>query len=532
MIESSPKSAPSVSTVNHHFHKVSNLLKHYRKSLTLNNEDQSLEKLRSLVADPCFLRGLRHLEIQSVVWWKWRSERPSGRPYDVSSEDCPKEEDLTEEATLIIEMVKKAARLATVKITVVPNIKTFTESGERQPWQLPSLFVETLQSSHPKAKLSIFDWQRLHNRVFNLDLAEESLIRSALLKNLSVSDDYDPLKAAGFNFIVRNAQSLESIEIYSFNKYILHDEIHVTSGSEVAGQPQRTERKALLKEIYIHNAETDMRFCDRITALTNLNQLRSLTICGENARITPYFFKQSAPLPHLVHLNLDSFIEEDQSELLTEFLLVLPSLESLTLRICPSPILTRCILSKHGPSLKRLSLGRLQSYQLPATNLQSDCLHIVHELCPDIRVLSGVACEESEPLDVSRHKVLTLLSKLAPRISDGVRVMVPFKGDNPRHSLAADRLKGSNQSFHRAYDIHRLIFPPDVQITGLRILELYCQFERSTAVWSVRPCERDDEPETLEIATECAAVTAQGIDYSRARWRKLVKGNLLEDMYR
>ncbi|KAL9625290.1 MAG: hypothetical protein Q9160_000692 [Pyrenula sp. 1 TL-2023] len=535
VIESSPRSAASVSFVNHHFYRVSSLLKYRRKSLHLTHGDSSLEKLKILIADPYFLRGLRNLEIDSLVWWKWQSERPCGRPYDTSYEGCPKREDLTEEAVLIIEIVEKAARLETVKITVIPNPRTFNEDGEHQPWQLPHLFVETLQTSHPKAKLLIFGWQRLNSRVHELDLAEETLVRSTSLKTLSISDDYDPLMIAGFNFIVRNAPNLERIEIYSFDRYILYDELRITGSPEVAGRadshagPPVTHeggRKASLKEIYVSNAEAGMNLCDRMASLTNLTQLRSLTIRGEKAIITQHFLQQAASLlPQVVHLNLDAYISKEQSELLTEFLLALPVLESLTLRICPSPVLTRRILSKHGPSLKRLSLGRLLSYESPESNLGSDCLPIVHELCTRLRVLSGVACEENEPVDVPQHKVLNLLSQFAPRISDGVRIIVPFTGFQPRHPPLG-KSRYHNAAFHRAYDIHRLVFPPDVQTTGPRILELNCKFRHSSAVWSLRPSERDDEPETLELAMNYATVTAPGRDYTKAQWRKLVKGEL------
>lgn len=522
---------------------MSRLLKHRHKSLTLNQGDNSLEKVKLLIADPYFLRGLRILEIQSLVWWKWQSARPSGnRPYDASlHDDYPKREDLTEEAVHVIDMVQKAARLETVNVTVTPNPKTFDVNGEHQPWQLPGLFVEALQTTHPKARLAVWDWQRLDQRVSNLDLAEETLVRSPSLRSLSISDDYDPLKVAGFEFIVRNAPSLEMIEIRSFNRYIRCDEVRINDDSEVAGHESHndlpnayeTERKASLKDIYVSNAETDMTFCDRMASLTRLDQLRSLTISGENARITPDFLQQAAPLlPRLVNLNLDGYISPDHSDLLTSFLLSLPILSSLTLRLCPPPLLTRRILSKHGPSLKHLRLGRLLSYETPASNLVSACLPIVHELCPNLRTLSGLACEETDPISAHQHKIIAQLSRFARFISDGVRIMVPFPGSQPRHHWSLNKSGREHvEAFHRAYELHRLIFPPDRQTTGSRILELLCGFKGSSAVWSVRPAERDDEPDTLEIAVGCAAVTApaQWREDERIRWWKVVRGEVRGD---
>lgn len=518
-INGSPRSARLVKQVNRRIYRIFQSLQPCRKEVWLADLKDAAAKTSRLLDNSYALGGVCVLHITELVFREWCDEIPSGE----SDEDLYKGADPARDTILFGECIKRAARLDAIHIHDVPLEFTFQSQHIRQT-QLAEVCLAALVVHHPRAKLLVSGWRRVGAHLISLSAVVQRPVILKEAKELSMLRRNRPFTNSVFGFAVRYAPFLEKARVL-YNNY--DDGRHIGSPVlEVAKNFCGAERTASLKSLEVHNAHINAELIREWSLFTHLDRLRTLTICGDRSTLDPSCLGElAAAMPNLVDLCIDLHGDskhlDDFSQQFTKYLTSLSPLQTLAISSFLSLSQLWSILSVHGETLTSLHFGG--SFMWIRGNYASaEYLSIISSLCPNLRSFYGAYCSEkpviSSAIRMGSFRTLVELSKFASRL-DCVQIRVPF----PPWAES----NGSDQApFMCAYEIHRCIFPP----TGLRLrsrfLLLDAELERPREghqverQWTIRPSERDDKPNELEIAKGFAEIYD---DCGKWRWQRLTE---------
>ncbi|KAL9624466.1 MAG: hypothetical protein Q9160_001429 [Pyrenula sp. 1 TL-2023] len=360
-------------------------------------------KAQILLDNPDDLREVRLLHIWEAVFSEWVDEMPFCEAVD----DLCNSADPARTTVPLIELVKKAPRLETVHIDIVPLGISLQKHGSRQT-RLAEALLAALDMYHPKAKLIVTGWRRADAHLVSLDAA-------------IVSYSWDSDERDNDNFVSE----------------VVRNEVLCTFCG--------TEHKASLKSLEVREAHIDADLIQGWSQFTQLDHLRALTVWGDHSSLDPSCLGDlAATMPSLVDLRLDLQITNKYlDDFAREFTTYLASLSPLqTLAISPFLCLSQLwsVLSVHGETLTSPHFGG-NAMWAGETYASTEYLSIIDSLCPNLHSLSGAYCSE-EPVTPSAirkgsFRSLVELSKIASRL-DCVQLRVPVYIPRLRPDLDQD----------------------------------------------------------------------------------------------